>query len=105
MVERGGAEAPWFAGALVTTWLQSQNVPDSHRRELTGLASTLVDALLDTIEHSGPRAQASARAWAVNALRVVDRSNIAAMRMIVGRTGRWFSVVSRDVRSSKEIEE
>src|SRR5205823_5382381 len=34
LVERGGPTATSVAGALVTAWLQTQNVTDNHRREL-----------------------------------------------------------------------
>jgi hypothetical protein len=37
-VERSGPDGSPIGGALVTAWLQSQNLTDQHRREITGLA-------------------------------------------------------------------
>jgi len=96
-VERGGATTTPIAGVLVTAWLQTQNVTDAHRRELAALAANLCTALLDAVEHSGARAHASARLWAVNALRAIQRPNPPALAAIVVRARRWFSIVSRDV--------
>jgi hypothetical protein len=95
LVERGGAEASKVAGVLVTAWLQSQNVSEAHRRELRGLAAHLTDALLDVVEQSSEPTHASARVWAVNALRGIDRKNATAFSIIVRRARIWCSVVSR----------
>ena len=97
LVERGGPTDSPMAGVLVTAWLQTQNVTDGHRRELAILASHLTDALLDAVEHSDNRTHASARLWAVNALRAIPRSDESALRVIILRMRRWFSIVSRDV--------
>src|SRR5205823_5131756 len=69
LVERGGPRDTPAAGVLVTSWLQTQNVTDGHRRELAMLSPNIPHALLDAVEQSDARAQASARLWAVNALR------------------------------------
>lgn len=97
LVERSRPIAPALAGALVTAWLQTQNVTDFHRRELAILAPNLSDALLDAVELSDGRTHASARLWAVNALRAIPRTDTAALDTIVIRAGRWLSIVSRDV--------
>jgi hypothetical protein len=97
VVERGGAAATPVAGVLVTAWLQTQNVTDVHRRELEALAPALTQALLDAIEHSGAHSQASARLWAVNALRAIKRDDMTALAAIVSRARQWFSIVSRDL--------
>ena len=52
-----------IAEVLVTSWLQSQNVPESHRRDFEALAPSLLDPLLDAIEHSEGRVHGSARLW------------------------------------------
>jgi hypothetical protein len=96
LVERGGPTSP-LAGVLVTAWLQTQNVSDTHRRELAILAPNLPEALLDAVERSCGYTQASARLWAVNALRAIPRSNNLAMTAIVGRLRTWFSTVSQDL--------
>ncbi len=100
-VERGGANGSPVCGVLVTSWLQTQNVPDAHRHELASLAASLRDALLDAVEHSANRTHASARLWAVNALRAIDRSDMIALSAIVERTRRWNSVVSRGVEAQQ----
>lgn len=84
-------------GVLVTAWLQTQNVSDAHRRELASLAGSLVEALLDAVEQSSDRTHASARLWAVNALRNIDRGDLSAFSAIVARVRAWNCVVSRGV--------
>lgn len=96
LLERGGPVDP-IAGVLVTAWLQSQNVTDSHRRELTGLAEVLVEALLDAIQHSNQRTHASARLWAINALRSIPRQDGPALAALVRRGRTWLSRVSREL--------
>jgi hypothetical protein len=97
LIERGGPTGSPIAGALVTAWLQSQNVTDTHRRELAALAPNVPEALLDAVEQSDAHSQASARLWAVNALRAIPRTENAPLPTIVARTRTWLSIVSRDV--------
>ena len=97
LVERGAPTDTPIAGVLVTAWLQTQNVTDSHRRELKILAPNIPDALLDAVEQSNGHAQASARLWAVNALRAIPRAEGNALNSIVTRLRSWLSVVSRDI--------
>ncbi len=105
LVERGGATDTPVAGALVTAWLQTQNVTEAHRRELAGLAANLLEALLDAVEHSSTHTHASARHWAVNALRAIPRPSPSALSAIVERARRWFSVVSRGVKPIEQSHE
>jgi hypothetical protein len=98
-VARGVPKDSVLGGALVTAWLQTQNLSDLHRRELAGLAARLPDALLDALEHSTHTTHASARLWAVNALRSIDRDNMQALGIIVSRTRTWNCVISRDTRA------
>jgi hypothetical protein len=98
-VERGGASTAPIASVLVTDWLQTQNITDTHRRELAALAPNFPEALLSAIEHSVSQTQASARILAVSALRAITRSNIHAMTAIVAKARYWCSMVSRDVPS------
>lgn len=95
-----------ISGVLVTAWLQTQNVPDEHRKELVGLASNLPDALLDAVEHSNSRVYSSARNWAVRALRTIPRTRTDILSLIVKRAYRWLCVVSLDFdpKASKENE-
>ncbi|WP_314957127.1 hypothetical protein [Bradyrhizobium cosmicum] len=99
LVERGGPFTTPIGGVLVTAWLQTQNVTDSHRRELASLAPSIPDALLDAVEQSGAHAHASARMWAINALRAIPRIEGAQLTAIVARVRAWFSIVSREVDS------
>ena len=97
VVEGGGPAMTPLAGVLVTAWLQTQNIPDAHRRELISLAPQLTDALLDAVEHSHTSTHASARLWAVKGLRAIPRTDAASFASIVTRIRHWFSTVSRDV--------
>ncbi|MCK1295338.1 hypothetical protein [Bradyrhizobium sp. 30] len=105
LIERGGPTNGPVAGVLVTAWLQSQNVTDAHRRELAMLASNIPDALLDAVEHSDEHSQASARLWAVNALRAIPRVKGAPLTAIVARLAQWLSRVSRDIDNSGDANE
>ena len=101
LIEQGNSTSTSLAGALITAWLQTQNLTDHHRRELASLAASLPNPLLDAIEHSGSNAQASARLWAVNALRAIPRTDIAALDAIIKRATTWLRVISRDVRAHR----
>ncbi|HEY5778599.1 MAG TPA: hypothetical protein VIT00_07655, partial [Terrimicrobiaceae bacterium] len=96
LVERNDSAFTVITSVLVTAWLQTQNIGDKHRRELAALAGSLLSPLLDAIEHSDGSVNASARLWAVNALRAIPRSDGAALTTIVNRIQTWFLVVSRD---------
>ncbi len=96
-VERDGSNTTPIGGVLVTAWLQTQNVTDGHRLELAGLAPSIPEALLDAVEQSNAHAQASARLWAVNALRAIPRTEGQPLTAIVARIRTWFSIVSREV--------
>ena len=86
-----------LGGVLVTAWLQTQNVTDLHRQELAFLAPILTDPLLDAIERSGSNTHASARHWAINAIRSIPRTDDSAFDKILNRSVDWISIVSRDV--------
>jgi hypothetical protein len=98
-VEREARTAPTVASALVTNWLHSQNVPDQHRAEVMALAANLVDPLLGAIENSRSRVNVSAKAWAVECLRSIERSNHAALDSIVRRSCSWVSAIPLNVRT------
>ena len=86
-----------IAEVLVTSWLQSQNVPESHRRDFEALAPSLLDPLLDAIEHSEGRVHGSARLGASRALRAIPRTDGSALATIVKRSCRWLRTVSREI--------
>jgi hypothetical protein len=92
LVAQGATTSP-SASALTTAWLQTQNVTDLHRRELSALAPLLVGALLDAVERSDERTHASARQWAINALRAVSSDDEAASIEMVERVRGWLSIV------------
>lgn len=86
-----------LAGALVTAWLQSQNLADEHCAELQGLAPRLVGALLDAVEHFQRPNQAKPRHWAIQALRALRREVGPALDTIIDRSCRWVSTGFRCV--------
>ena len=97
MVERGDTVHAAVAGALVTAWLQTQNITDAHRRDLASLSVHIPAALLDAVELSCNRAQSSARLWAINALRAIPRVKGPALGAIIDRVRHWLCIVSRDI--------
>jgi uncharacterized protein (DUF433 family) len=96
LIERGDDTRGPLAGVLVTAWLQTQNLVDQHRRELAAFAANLTAPLLDAVEHSRSNAQASARLWALIALRAIPRDDSAALADIIERALRWYRFISRD---------
>lgn len=101
MGERDTPPAPEVAAAVVTAWLQTQNLPPLHLVEIRRLAPRQVQPLLDTVERSNTGPLASARAVAVGALRFIPFEPVA-YGLIVATATRWFARVSRDVRRHQE---
>ena len=99
VVEQERAAAGPLPGVLVTSWLQCQNLPEGHSRELGEIAVRLPGALLDAVEHSATHIHNSARLAAVNGLRKIPRTDHAACSLIVERTGRWLQTIYRDIHS------
>ena len=83
-------------GVLCCSWVQSQNLPQSHVTELRMLASRLVEPLLDAVERTGGHGSSSARYIAVNALCNLDRSNRTVARAIASRGAQWFRLISQE---------
>lgn len=102
LIEQNHYENPLVSGILVTAWMQTQNVPESHTEELVNLAPHLPEALLDAVENSNSRVHSSARNWAVRALRVIPRTDTEIFSLIVKRVYRWLCVVSLDLNASEE---
>ncbi len=102
LVEQNPSTLYPVGGVLVTAWLQTQNVTDLHRQELAFLAPILTDPLLDAIERSGSNTHASARLWAINAIRSISRTDDSAFDKILNRSLHWLSIVSRDVNLQQE---
>ena len=105
LIEQGRAQDSMLAGVLVTSWLQSQNVPDDHLQEIVALAPNLVSALLDAVEHSDAYVHNSARLRAIRALRELTRTNDSALDQIVARTSQWLSIVPRGLDPSRQLDE
>lgn len=104
IVDQGRSEASLIAGVLVTAWLQTQNLIESHRQEIAILAPNLSDALLDAVEHSDSRAYTSARLLAISALRSIPRTESSAFRTIIKRSCYWLSIVSRNIDPRRNID-
>lgn len=102
MAERDGSTAPEIAGGIMTAWLQTQNLPAVHLNEIRRLASHHAQPLLDTVEQSKARPQASARAAAIDALRGVPSNDPVVYGLIIATAVRWLSRVSRDVSLLQE---
>ena len=97
LIEEGRAAVSPIPGVLLTTWLQAQNVPDMHRREIVGLAPNFPEALLDAVEYSESHIHDSARAWAVKALQEIPKTDSAAFDKIIARANHWLRTISRDI--------
>lgn len=80
-------------GLLVREWLQSQNLPETHRDEIVGLAPALCIPLLDAVEETwGP-----ARNLAIGALRLMPRHDVQSRDLVIGRCSTWLRTISRGV--------
>ena len=101
LVAQGRAEEAPVSGVVITAWLQRQNIPEEHLKELASLAPLFPSALLDAVEHSGGNYHDPARLRAVNALRGIPRTDRTALTSIVARTKRWMSAVPQDVVDSQ----
>ena len=89
-----------LSGLLVTAWLQTQNISDTHLQDLSGLADQLTSALLDAVERSDTHVYTSSRLGAVNALRKIPREDSKALTTISSRLRKWLLNISRDVREN-----
>ena len=95
LIEQGKARDSVLSAVLLASWLQSQNVPDNHLREIVALAPNLVSALLEVVEHSDAPVYNSARLRAIHALRELPRNDGPALDQVVAHCSRWLRVVSR----------
>ena len=93
------ADSP-LSSLLVTAWLQTQNISDTHLQDLGSSADQLTSALLDAVEHSDTHVHTSARLGAVNALRKIPRDDSKALTTIASRLRKWLLNISRDVREN-----
>lgn len=105
VIEEGRTDEDPLLSVLLTSWLQIQNLPDLHREEVGRLAPSLTMALIDVIERSQRRSQASARKWSVQALRGIPATNGRAWVQVVQRLTPWFERVSRGLRDFTQASE
>ena len=85
-----------FLEALCSRWVRCQNLPESHLRELAGLAAELVEPLLGVVEAASGHAASSARYRAVNALGQVDYGDAEVARAIASRGTTWLRRISQE---------
>ena len=105
LARREGPTPNVLLGALCSSWVQSQNLPENHVAELETLASELIEPLLDAIERSDRRASSSGRQIAIDALRRVDKSNPLVARMIAARGSKWLRLISLKRRGTPKDDE
>ena len=97
-LQRGTLQQSKRLGTLCTTWIHSQNLPDSHTEELAILAPELVRPLLDVIEASDGYALSTPRYTAVNALARVDKTDSLVASKIAERGVHWLRFISLEKR-------
>ena len=90
--------------SLTIAWLQTQNLPATHRQEILALAPALPDVLLELVERSPRATHGSTQRLALAALRGIDRSDARVRDMLLGRATRWLAVVSRDVTPQSSVD-
>jgi hypothetical protein len=91
-------------GVLTAAWLQTQNLAETHLRDVNLLASEMPEALLDAIELSNRHTHASSQQAAVAALRGVKRDNAHVRQAVLSRARDWLRVVSRDIDGRAKAE-
>lgn len=84
-------------GVLVSAWMQTQNLGETHLSEIRALAAEMPSALLDVIELSHRHTHAASRRLAAEALRAVDRNNVAVRHVVIDRATAWIRLISRGV--------
>ncbi len=94
LARQSEGQRPSFLGALCTSWVQMQNLPDHHLDELGVLAHEMVEPLLEAVERSPGPALSSPRYIAINALATVDKGSPAVARTIADLASRWQRVIS-----------
>ena len=97
---RENSQQPEWLGTLCTFWIQTQNLPDEHIKELGVLAPELLTPLLDVIEASGSHVLSTPRHIAVNALSKVKKSDGPVAQKIAERGARWHRFISLENHGS-----
>ncbi|MDR7307939.1 ATP-binding protein [Rhodoferax saidenbachensis] len=91
LVEKEWSPASAIPRLVLSALLQSQNATDEQRQHAVRLAPALVEPLLHVVEDSNSRANASARHWALVALRGIPALNSLAWEVIVNRMVTWVA--------------
>ncbi|MDE0333191.1 MAG: hypothetical protein OXL41_15160 [Nitrospinae bacterium] len=99
-LDRSSPQQPRWLSTLCTFWIQTQNLPDEHIKELEVLAPELLTPLLDVIESSGSHVLSTPRYIAVNALSKVKKSDGLVARKIAERGARWHRFISLENHGS-----
>jgi hypothetical protein len=94
LVEKRWSGASVVPRLILSALLQSQNATDEQRRHAVQLAPALVGPLLHVADVSSTRANASARHWALVALREIPSTNGAAWEAIANRMVDWVAHVT-----------
>lgn len=98
LIEKNNDKYLRLTGVLLTAWLQSQNLPDSHIEEVINQSKHLCEPLLDVIEHSNSHSQNSPRNWAIHAIRSIPRNDRLSYEAIIERSVRWLKITSLNKR-------
>jgi hypothetical protein len=91
------ATNPIVSNAVVAAWLTTQNLPETHGRDVIAVAPEIVESLLAAVESMTGGAFESPRDTAIGGLRSIPRANEQAREAVKQATTRWMSVVSRGV--------
>lgn len=97
---RENSQHPEWLGTLCTFWIQTQNLPDEHIKELGVLAPELLTPLLDVIEASVGHVLSTPRHIAVNALSKAKKNDGLVARKIAERGARWHRFISLENHGS-----
>lgn len=83
--------------AIVSAWLSTQNLPESHRSDVAALAPEIAKPLLYAVESITSSALAAARDLAIDGLRSIARDDLEARTHVVAAVTRWMRIIPRDV--------
>lgn len=82
--------------ALVVAWISGQNLPDDHRRDVAAIAPSILSSLFMAIETMTSQSLATAQELAIDATRLIPRSDVVSRDTVRDFLTRWMATVSRD---------
>lgn len=94
LVEKKWSQSSVVPELVLSALLQSQNAIDEQRLQAVHMAPALVHPLLHVVENSHGRASASARHWALVALKGIPAQNVGAWTSITNRMVDWVAHVT-----------